>query len=289
LEQCAGFVRIKDGDNALDSTAIHPEAYPVVERMAASLNLTPHELVGNREHVTALDLEAFKTETIGPETLQDIRAELLHPGRDPRRRFKAPRLLEGVHSISDLEEGMETEGVVTNVTDFGAFVDIGVDQDGLVHLSELANRYVADPRRFVEVGQVVRVKVIKVDKEAPRISLSMKSVSPPARHKRSAPPPRHDDQAAERRPERTRRGEKDRSSEDSRREHPHSRPPSRKPRDRDRQGVERRMPPPPPRNTGAPPVKSVREFAKPGRSAGNLNTQLAEQLANLKDKLGSNK
>jgi uncharacterized protein len=178
FEQCAGFMRIASGKSVLDRTAIHPEAHPVVRNIARSVGVGLDELVGNRELINKIDFNAFKADVVGPHTLHDIRNELLKPARDPRRPFRVPRFIEGVHSVEDLKEGMETEGVVTNVTNFGAFIDIGVHQDGLVHLSELANRFVHDPRQVVKVGDVVRVKVISVDKQQPRISLSMKSVSP---------------------------------------------------------------------------------------------------------------
>jgi uncharacterized protein len=136
------------------------------------------ELAEQRERLAELDLMEFEDSSAGRLTLEDIRRQFCHPGRDPRRSFRVPKFLDGVSSIQELNEGMTVEGLVTNVTDFGAFVDIGVDQDGLVHLSELANRYVQDPRDVVRVGDVVKVKVIKVDKATPRISLSIKALLP---------------------------------------------------------------------------------------------------------------
>jgi uncharacterized protein len=176
FQQAAGFLRIKDGDNLLDGTAVHPEAYEVVERMAASLAVSVAELVANAELVARLDLQQFVEDQVGLYTLQDIREELLKPGRDPRQQFVAPRFRADVTTLADLQEGMVLEGVVSNVTNFGAFVDIGVHQDGLVHISELSPRYVRDPRDVVQVGQIVQVKVLGVDVALQRISLSMKAV-----------------------------------------------------------------------------------------------------------------
>jgi len=177
-EQCAGFLRIPQSENVLDSTAIHPEAYPVIEEMAKKLTVSTKELIGSNDLIKQIELDEFVTDTIGKLTLTDIRDELLKPGRDPREHFEAPEFLEGVEDVKDLEVGMEIKGVISNVTDFGAFVDIGVHQDGLVHLSQLAHKFVRDPREIVRVGQIVKVKVIEVDKKMPRISLSMKSLQP---------------------------------------------------------------------------------------------------------------
>jgi uncharacterized protein len=179
FQQAAGFLRIKDGDNLLDSTAVHPETYEVVERMAASLAVPVADLIANAELVASLDLQQFVDDHIGLYTLQDIHEELLKPGRDPRQQFVAPRFRADVTTIADLQDGMVLEGVVSNVTNFGAFVDIGVHQDGLVHISELSQRYIRDPREVVQVGQVVHVKVLGVDIALQRISLSMKAVRAP--------------------------------------------------------------------------------------------------------------
>ncbi|MBI2423334.1 MAG: RNA-binding transcriptional accessory protein [Candidatus Hydrogenedentes bacterium] len=180
FEQCAGFLRIADGENPLDSTAIHPETYPVVEQISASLNMPVAAIIAKPELIQTIKFEVFSSELVGQFSLADIREELLKPGRDPRQEFKVPHFLDGVGQLEDLEKGMVTEGVVTNVTDFGAFVDIGVHQDGLVHLSELANRFVKDPSEIVQVGQIIKVKVIDVDKDLRRISLSMKALQAPA-------------------------------------------------------------------------------------------------------------
>jgi protein Tex len=196
FQQAAGFLRIKDGANTLDTTAVHPESYEVVERMATSLAVPVADLVANAELVAALDLQQFVDEHVGLYTLQDIREELLKPGRDPRQEFVMPHFRADVTTLADLQENMILEGIVSNVTNFGAFVDIGVHQDGLVHISELSHRYIRDPREVVHVGQIVQVKVLGVDVSLQRISLSMKAVqsaappSPEARQRPARPPRR---------------------------------------------------------------------------------------------------
>jgi uncharacterized protein len=180
FEQAAGFLRIRGGENPLDVTAVHPESYPVVERIAASLGVAVKELIGNPGLIEKVKLEGFRTETVGMYTLGDIREELRKPGRDPRERFVAPHWREDVREISDLTPGMTLEGVVTNVTRFGAFVDVGVHQDGLVHVSQLANRFVKDAGDVVKVGQIVKVQVLSADPQAKRIALSMKALEPAA-------------------------------------------------------------------------------------------------------------
>jgi uncharacterized protein len=177
-EQAAGFLRIKGGENPLDATAVHPESYGVVERMASALGITAAGLIENSRMVESLDLAKFSDEKVGLYTLNDIKQELLKPGRDPRDQFAVPLFRDDVKEVSDLKEGMVLEGAVSNVTNFGAFVDIGVHQDGLVHVSELSNRFVKDPREAVHVGAVVKVKVIGVDLSMKRISLSMKALLP---------------------------------------------------------------------------------------------------------------
>jgi uncharacterized protein len=189
-EQAAAFLRIPDGENALDRTAVHPESYPVVERMAATTGVGIPELIGNRERISSLKLEDFAAESVGMPTLQDIREELLRPGRDPRRTFKVPKFRADVKEMSDLQPGMTLEGTVTNVTNFGAFVDIGVRQDGLVHLSQMSNRFIRDPREAVKVGDVVQVRVISVEPETKRIGLSMKALLPAAQRRRKKQPRR---------------------------------------------------------------------------------------------------
>ena len=183
-QQSAGFLRIADGENALDRTAVHPESYPIVEKMAAALNVGINDLIGNRELISSLRLEDFVTESSGIPTLNDIREEILRPGRDPRKTFKTPKFRADVKEMSDLKPGMTLEGTVTNVTNFGAFVDVGVRQDGLVHLSQMSNRFIRDPREAVKVGDVVQVKVISVEPETKRIGLSMKALLPAAQRRR---------------------------------------------------------------------------------------------------------
>ncbi len=183
-EQSAAFLRISDGENGLDRTAVHPESYPVVEKMAASLNVGIPDLIGNRELISSLKFEEFFTESTGMPTLHDIREELLHPGRDPRKSFRVPKFRADVKEMTDLKPGMALEGTVTNVTNFGAFVDIGVRQDGLVHLSQMSNRFIRDPREAVKVGDVVQVKVISVEPETKRIGLSMKALLPAVQRRR---------------------------------------------------------------------------------------------------------
>ena len=180
FEQAAGFLRIRGGENPLDMTSVHPESYPVVERIAASLGVTVPELIARPELIESVKLEGFATESVGMYTLGDIREELRKPGRDPREKFVAPHWREDVKEIADLKPGMTLEGVVTNVTRFGAFVDVGVHQDGLVHVSELANRYVKDAGEVVKVGQIVKVKVLNADPKARRIALSIKALEPAA-------------------------------------------------------------------------------------------------------------
>jgi len=319
FEQCAGFLRLRGGQNPLDATAIHPEAYPTVEQMAASQNVPVADLLGNAELVKRIDFAAFQNDIIGPRTMQDIRSELIEPGREIRSRFQPARLVEGIASLDDLQEGVEVEGVVTNVTDFGAFVDIGVQQDGLVHLSELSNRFIKDPREIVKVGDVVRVKVIKVDKEQPRISLSIKALEPPRprhapRGERPVRPQRQEapgdahaprpegeraprrrpahaqasqdgrpQQAGERRPrregrpeERSREGEQarrpQRPARDDRREERHSR------FDEERRG---------PRRSDRGDGGARHAVHKPAEPPQRVNTLLADQLAALREKLGS--
>ncbi len=174
FEQAAGFLRIMNGDNPLDRSAVHPEAYPLVERIAASHKREVHTLIGDRPFLRDLAPPAFTDECFGLPTVTDILAELEKPGRDPRPEFKTATFKEGVETLQDLLPGMVLEGVVTNVTNFGAFVDIGVHQDGLVHISALADRFVKDPRDVVKAGDIVRAKVMAVDLERKRIGLSLR-------------------------------------------------------------------------------------------------------------------
>jgi uncharacterized protein len=174
FEQSAGFLRIREGSHPLDNTAVHPERYPVVEAMAADVGVSLAELVADPAHVTRIDLSRYVTGTVGLPTLRDILDELKKPGRDPRREFEAAAFRDDVREMKDLKEGMVLQGAVTNVTAFGAFVDIGVHQDGLVHVSHLADRFIKDPNEAVRVGQLVKVKVLTVDMERKRIALSIR-------------------------------------------------------------------------------------------------------------------
>ena len=200
FEQSAGFLRIRGGDNPLDMTGVHPETYPVVEQIIARTGKPIDQLMGRAEVLKTLKPEQFATPQFGPITVRDILAELEKPGRDPRPGFQVARFNEGVNDIADLKEGMVLEGTVSNVAAFGAFVDLGVHQDGLIHVSQLANRFVSDAREIVKTGQIVKVKVLEVDVPRKRISLSMKldaatgktgryGKSEP-RENRYAPPPR---------------------------------------------------------------------------------------------------
>jgi uncharacterized protein len=174
FEQAAGFLRIRAGKQPLDNSAVHPESYYVVEGMAAKLSTSASSLVGNSTLVGKLNAQDFVDGQVGLPTVQDILSELAKPGRDPRSEFRAASFAEGVNDIDDLKSGMILEGVITNVTPFGAFVDLGVHQDGLIHISQLANTFVQDPSEIVKVGDVVRVKILEVDTERRRISASRK-------------------------------------------------------------------------------------------------------------------
>jgi uncharacterized protein len=199
FEQAAGFLRINGGENPLDASAVHPESYPLVERILADIKKGIREVIGNGGAVRALKAEKYTDEQFGLPTVQDILKELEKPGRDPRPEFKTAAFREGVEDLKDLEPGMTLEGVVTNVTNFGAFVDIGVHQDGLVHVSALSNKFVKDPHTVVKAGDVVKVKVLEVDVARKRIALTMRLTdeakpretgAPAAR--RNAPPPRRE-------------------------------------------------------------------------------------------------
>jgi uncharacterized protein len=178
FQQAAGFLRIQGGDNPLDGSAVHPESYPVVERISMKTGLGVRELIGKSAVLRALRAEEFADERFGVPTVKDILTELEKPGRDPRPEFKTATFKDGVQQVSDLVPGMLLEGVVTNVANFGAFVDIGVHQDGLVHISQLADRFVKDPREVVKAGDVVKVKVVDVDVKRNRIGLTMKLKEP---------------------------------------------------------------------------------------------------------------
>ncbi|HEY9017535.1 Tex family protein [Thiomicrospira sp.] len=175
FEQCAGFLRIREGDHPLDQSAVHPESYDIVEKMAKKLGVDLAHLIGQSEQVKRIKATDFVNENIGLMTLRDILAELEKPGRDPRPTFKTVEFNDAITEIKDLSPGLVLEGVVTNVTHFGAFVDVGVHQDGLVHISHLSNGFVSDPHTIVKAGQIVKVTVLEVDEARKRISLSMKT------------------------------------------------------------------------------------------------------------------
>jgi uncharacterized protein len=174
FEQCAGFLRVRNGKNPLDGSAVHPESYHVVETMARDLGCAVADLMKTDELRRRIDPTRYVTDTVGLPTLIDILAELAKPGRDPRREFESFSFAKGVETMEDLRPGMWLPGIVTNITAFGAFVDIGVHQDGLVHVSQMADRFVQDPHQVVKVHQQVKVKVLEVDLERKRISLSLR-------------------------------------------------------------------------------------------------------------------
>jgi len=174
FEQAAGFLRIMGGSNPLDASAVHPEAYPVVEKILTDLNKSLTELTGDSRTLKGIDAKRYTSEQFGLPTVQDILQELEKPGRDPRPEFRTAAFQEGVEDLKDLKPGMLLEGVVTNVTNFGAFVDIGVHQDGLVHISMMSHKFIKDPRELVKAGDVLKVKVLEVDLQRKRIALTMK-------------------------------------------------------------------------------------------------------------------
>jgi protein Tex len=178
FQMAAGFLRIRGGDNPLDQSAVHPESYPLVERILEKNNTTLESVLGNSSFLRRIRPEDYVDETFGAPTIQDLLEELEKPGRDPRPEFRTATFKEGVTTLDDLKSGMVLEGTVTNVANFGAFVDIGVHQDGLVHISQLSDRFVDDPHAVVKTGQVVKVRVLEIDKIRNRVALSMKSKSP---------------------------------------------------------------------------------------------------------------
>ena len=174
FEQCAGFLRIPGAKNPLDNSAVHPESYKIVEQMADDQGCTVADLINDKEKRSAIDPKRYVTAEVGLPTLTDIMKELEKPGRDPREQIEEFEFAKGIETVDDLVEGMELPGIVTNITNFGAFVDIGVHQDGLVHISQMADKYVKDPNQVVKLHQHVMVRVIEVDRRRGRISLSMK-------------------------------------------------------------------------------------------------------------------
>jgi uncharacterized protein len=191
FEQSAGFLRIRGGDNPLDMTAVHPETYPVVEDIMRHTGKSVAELMGRADMLKTLKPELFANDTVGVITVKDILLELEKPGRDPRPDFKVAQLQDGVEDLKDLKLGMVLEGTISNVAAFGAFVDLGVHQDGLIHVSQLSHKFISDAREVVKTGDIVKVKVLEVDVARKRISLSMKLDAAPAR-KDGTPAQRHD-------------------------------------------------------------------------------------------------
>lgn len=177
FEQCAGFLRIQNGKNPLDNSAVHPESYPVVEQMAKDLQCSVEELIQNKELKKKLKLEKYITPTVGMPTLLDIMEELDKPGRDPRQTIQVFSFDPDVKTIEDLKEGQVLPGIVTNITNFGCFVDIGIKENGLVHISELADRFITDPAQVVSIHQHVKVKVLSVDLGRKRVQLFMKGLN----------------------------------------------------------------------------------------------------------------
>lgn len=176
FEQCAGFLRIPHAENPLDNSAVHPESYPIVERIAADLHCSVSDLIANRELRSRISPEKYVTDTVGLPTLTDILQELEKPGRDPRQKIQVFEFDKNVRTIDDVQEGMELPGIVTNITNFGCFVDLGIKEKGLIHVSQLADRFVSDPTTVVSIHQHVRVRVIGVDRERKRIALTMKGM-----------------------------------------------------------------------------------------------------------------
>jgi len=173
FEQAAGFLRITDGENVLDRSGVHPETYPIVEKMLAKITGGISALMGNSQQLKSLDAKEYVSDSFGLPTISDILKELEKPGRDPRGEFKTAKFKQGVETLNDLKEGMALEGTVTNVTDFGAFVDVGVHQDGLVHISLMSDKFISNPREVVKTGDIVKVHVVSVDVKRKRVSLSM--------------------------------------------------------------------------------------------------------------------
>lgn len=219
FEQAAGFLRIRDGLEPLDASAVHPESYALVQKIVDSKATTVKDIIGNSEIIRSVDASQFVDEHAGLLTIQDVLAELEKPGRDPRPEFRAAKFRDDISTVAQLSEGLQLEGVVTNVTNFGAFVDIGVHQDGLVHISELANQFVSDPHKVVKPGQIVQVRVLQVDAERNRVNLSMRSpqaaVEKAPRPARREPSNAAPEQRMERKPQ-DKRGQNPRHRDDRR-------------------------------------------------------------------------
>ena len=177
FEQCAGFLRIPHAKNPLDNSAVHPESYPIVEQMAGDLHCSVEDLIRDKGLRSQIDIRKYVNETVGLPTLNDIMQELDKPGRDPRQKIQAFEFDKNVRTIDDLKEGMELPGIVTNITNFGCFVDIGIKENGLVHVSQLADHFVSDPTTVVNIHQHVRVRILGIGHERKRIQLTMKGLN----------------------------------------------------------------------------------------------------------------
>jgi uncharacterized protein len=177
FEQSAGFLRIPEAKNPLDNSGVHPESYKIVKQIAKDLKCEISDLVRNEELVSKIDFQKYTTPEIGMPTLNDIKNELLKPGRDPRKPIKIFEFAEGIRSINDLREGMELPGIVNNITNFGAFVDLGIKESGLIHVSEMADRFISDPNEIVKLQQHIKVRIKEIDVTRKRIQLSLKGVN----------------------------------------------------------------------------------------------------------------
>ncbi|MDQ8935315.1 Tex family protein [Acinetobacter rudis] len=201
FEQAAGFLRILEGSEPLDASSVHPERYALVEHIVTSKATTVKDIIGNTEILRQVKAEDFVNDQVGLPTIQDVLSELEKPGRDPRPEFRTAKFREDITEVAQLTEGLQLEGVITNVTNFGAFVDVGVHQDGLIHISELANEFVSDPHKVVKPGQIVQVRVIQVDVERKRVNLSMRPEGSASAAKAARQQPRQNEQRAERKPQ----------------------------------------------------------------------------------------
>ncbi len=201
FEQAAGFLRIQNGSEPLDASAVHPESYALVSKIVEAKATTVKDIIGNTEIIRQVNAEEFVDDQFGLPTIQDVLSELEKPGRDPRPEFRTAKFRDDITEVSQLSEGMQLEGVVTNVTNFGAFVDVGVHQDGLVHISELANEFVSDPHKVVKPGQIVQVRVLTVDVERNRVNLSMRPEGAAAAKAPRQPRRDQNEQRTERKPQ----------------------------------------------------------------------------------------
>ncbi|MDQ8952779.1 Tex family protein [Acinetobacter rudis] len=201
FEQAAGFLRILEGSEPLDASSVHPERYALVEHIVTSKATTVKDIIGNTEILRQVKAEDFVNDQVGLPTIQDVLSELEKPGRDPRPEFRTAKFREDITEVAQLTEGLQLEGVITNVTNFGAFVDVGVHQDGLIHISELANEFVSDPHKVVKPGQIVQVRVIQVDVERKRVNLSMRPEGSASAAKAARQQPRQNEQRTERKPQ----------------------------------------------------------------------------------------